>query len=158
VSVEIGEAAPDFTLKDQHNGEVNLASFRDRQAVVLIFYPATFTGVCQGELAAVQADLATLQNDDVQVMAVAVDSPFANNVWAQQEGFSFPILSDFWPHGAVAQAYGVFNDVVGRAVRGTFVIDREGIVQWKVVNAIPDARDHGEYAKALAGLTGSKGR
>jgi peroxiredoxin len=154
VSVEIGDAAPDFTLKDQHNGEVNLASFHGRQAVVLIFYPATFTGVCQGELAAVQEDLATLQNDDVQVMAVSVDSPFASKVWAQQQGFSFPILSDFWPHGGVAQAYGVFNDVVGRAMRGTFVIDREGIVRWKVVNAIPDARDHGEYAKALAALTG----
>ena len=154
MSVEIGEAAPDFTLKDQHNGEVNLASFRGRQAVVLIFYPATFTGVCQGELAAVQGDLATLQNDDVQVMAVSVDSPFANKVWAQEQGFSFPILSDFWPHGAVAQAYGVFNDVVGRATRGTFVIDREGIVRWKVVNAIPDARDHAAYAKALAALTG----
>ncbi len=154
MSVEIGEAAPDFTLKDQHNGEVNLASFRGRQAVVLIFYPATFTGVCQGELAAVQGDLAALQNDDVQVMAVSVDSPFANKVWAQEQGFSFPILSDFWPHGAVAQAYGVFNDVVGRATRGTFVIDREGIVRWKVVNAIPDARDHAAYANALAALTG----
>lgn len=154
MSVEIGDSAPDFTLKDQHNGEVNLASFCGRQAVVLIFYPATFTGVCQSELAAVQEDLATLQNDDVQVMAVSVDSPFAHQVWADQQGFSFPILADFWPHGAVAQAYGVFNDVVGRAVRGTFVIDREGIVRWKIVNAIPDARDHGEYAKALAALVG----
>ena len=152
MSVDIGEPAPDFTLKDQHNGEVTLASFRGRQAVVLIFYPATFTGICQGELAAVQENLATLQNDDVQVMAVSVDSPFANKVWAEQQGFSFPILSDFWPHGAVAQAYGVFNDVVGRALRATFVIDREGIVRWKVVNAIPDARDHSEYAKALAAL------
>jgi alkyl hydroperoxide reductase subunit AhpC len=74
-------------------------------------------------------------------------------VWAEQRGFTFPILSDFWPHGAVAQRYGVFNDVVGRAVRGTFVIDREGTVRWKAVNAIPDARQHGEYAKALAALS-----
>lgn len=152
MSVEIGEPAPDFTLKDQHNGEVNLASFQGRKAVVLIFYPATFTGICQGELAAVQEDLPALQNEDVQAMAVSVDSPFAHKVWAEQQGFTFPILSDFWPHGAVAQAYGVFNDVVGRAVRATFVIDREGTVRWKVVKAIPDAREHGEYAKALAAL------
>jgi mycoredoxin-dependent peroxiredoxin len=152
VSVEIGEQAPDFTLKDQHNGEVTLALFQDRQAVVLIFYPATFTGICQGELAAVQEDLASLQNDDVQVIAVSVDSPFAHKVWAEQQGFTFPILADFWPHGAVAQAYGVFNDVVGRAIRGTFVIDRHGVVRWKVVNAIADARDHSDYAKVLAGL------
>ena len=106
-----------------------------------------------------QEDLATLQNDDVQVIAVSVDSPFANKVWAEQQGFTFPILSDFWPHGAVAQAYGVFNDVVGRAVRGTFVIDREGIVRWKVVNAIPDARDHAEYAQGAGRAAGlSDGR
>ncbi len=154
MAVEIGEPAPDFTLKDQHNGEVSLSSFRGRQAVVLIFYPATFTGICQGELAAVQEDLATLQNDGVQVMAISVDSPFAHKVWAEQQGFTFPILSDFWPHGAAAEAYGVFDDVVGRAVRGTFVIDREGLVRWKVVNAIPDPRNHADYAKALAELGG----
>ena len=152
MSLEVADAAPDFTLKDQHNGEVNLASFKGSQAVVLLFYPATFTGVCQGELQAVQDDLATFQNDDVQVVAISVDSPFANKVWAEQQGFTFPILSDFWPHGAVAQAYGVFNDVVGRACRGTFVIDQQGIVRWKIVNAIPDARDHSEYAKVLASL------
>ena len=152
MNLEVADAAPDFTLKDQHNGEVNLASFKGRQAVVLLFYPATFTGVCQGELQAVQDDLATFQNDDVQVVAVSVDSPFANKVWAEQQGFTFPILSDFWPHGAVAQAYGVFNDVVGRACRGTFVIDKQGLVRWKIVNAIPDARDHSEYAKVLGSL------
>jgi mycoredoxin-dependent peroxiredoxin len=152
LTIEIGAAAPDFTLKDQHNGEVNLASFRGRQAVVLIFYPATFTGVCQGELRAIQDELATFQNDDVQVIAISVDSPYSNKVWAEQQGFTFPILSDFWPHGAVAQAYGVFNDAVGRAVRGTFVIDKAGVVQWRVINAIPDPRDHLEYSSALAGL------
>ncbi len=152
MSVEVGDVAPDFTLKDQHNGEVTLASFRGKQAVVLIFYPATFTGVCRGELRAVQEDLQTFQNENVQVMAVSVDSPFANKVWAEQEGFTFPLLADFWPHGAVAQAYGVFNDVVGRSARGTFVIDKAGVVRWSVVNDIPDARDHSEYAKVLAGL------
>jgi len=152
VSLEVGATAPDFTLKDQHNGEVTLSSFKGKQAVVLLFYPATFTGICQGELCALQEDLATFQNDDVQVLAVSVDSPFANKVWAEQQGFTFPILSDFWPHGAVAQTYGVFNDIAGRATRATFVIDKEGVVRWSVVNAIPDARDHSEYAKVLATL------
>ena len=152
MSVEVGDVAPDFTLKDQHNGEVTLASFKGKQAVVLLFYPASFTGVCRGELRAVQDDLATFQNAKVQVLAVSVDSTFSNKVWAEQEGFTFPILSDFWPHGGVAQAYGVFNDIVGRATRGTFVIDKEGVVRWVVVNAIPDARDHSEYAKVLAAL------
>ena len=149
----IGAIAPDFTLKDQHNGEVTLSEFRGAKNVVVLFYPATFTGVCRGELRAVQDDLDTFQNDDVQVLAISVDSSFANKVWAEQEGFTFPILSDFWPHGAVAQAYGVFNETAGRALRGTFVIDKEGTVRWKVVNEIPVARDHDEYAKVLADLS-----
>ncbi len=150
--LEAGDKAPDFTLKDQNNQEVTLSSFRGEKTVVVLFYPATFTGVCQGELCAVQEDLATFQNDDVQVLTVCVDSPFANKVWADQQGFRFPILSDFWPHGKVAQDYEVFNDVAGRANRGTFVIDKDGGVRWSVVNAIPDARDHDEYKRVLAGL------
>jgi peroxiredoxin len=148
----VGSIAPDFTLKDQNNGEVTLSAFRGEKNVVVLFYPATFTGVCQGELVSIQEDLSTFQNEDVQVLAICVDSVFANKVWSEQQGFTFPILSDFWPHGAVAQAYGVFNDVVGRAVRGTFVIDKEGTVRWRVVNALPDARDHAEYSKVLAEL------
>jgi peroxiredoxin len=152
LSVQPGENAPDFCLKDQHNGELSLAEFEGKQAVVLIFYPATFTGVCQGELRAVQEDLAELQNDDVQVVAISVDSSYANKVWAEQQGFTFPILSDFWPHGAVAQVYGVFNETAGRALRATFIIDKGGVVRWSVVNAIADAREHSDYATALAAL------
>ncbi len=152
MTVRPGDLAPDFTLKDQYNGELSLASFRGGQAVVLIFYPATFTGVCRSELQAVQDDLDRLQNDDVQVMAVCVDSSYANRVWAEGEGFRFPILSDFWPHGAVAQAYGILDEKVGRARRATYVIDRNGVVRWSVVNEIPDARDHSAYAAALAAL------
>jgi peroxiredoxin len=148
----IGAVAPDFTLKDQHNGAVTLSEFRGDKNVVIVFYPATFTGTCKGELRAIQEDLATFQSDGVQVLAVSVDSAFANRVWADQEGFEFPILSDFWPHGAVAQAYGVFDETIGRAVRGTFVLDKEGTLRWKVINEIPDARDHAEYAKVLADL------
>lgn len=148
----IGAVAPDFTLKDQHNGAVTLSEFRGSKNVIVVFYPATFTGTCKGELRAIQDDLETFQNDDVQVLAVSVDSSFANRVWADQEGFAFPILSDFWPHGAVAQAYGVFDENIGRAVRGTFVLDKEGTVRWKVINEIPDARDHAEYATVLADL------
>jgi len=148
----IGSTAPDFTLKDQNHGEVTLSSFRGSHNVVLLFYPATFTGTCQGELRAIQDNLATFQNDDVQVLAVSVDSTYANKVWADQEGFTFPILSDFWPHGAVAQAYGVFNAAIGRATRGTFVLDKEGTVRWTVLNRLPDARDSEEYARVLKEL------
>lgn len=150
--VEVGDVAPDFTLRDQNNEEVTLSELRGRRNVVLLFYPLTFTGVCQGELCAVRDDLSTFQNDDVQVLAVSVDSPYAHKVWADQQGFDFPLLSDFWPHGAVAREYGVFDERRGFALRGTFVVDRQGVVRWKVVNAVPDARDQAEYAKVLATL------
>lgn len=150
--VDVGDTAPDFTLKDQHGQSVTLSSYRGDKAVVLIFYPLAFTGVCTTELCAVRDDLRRFQNDAVQVLTVSVDSPPTHRVFADQEGYTFPLLSDFWPHGKVAQDYGVFNDAAGLAVRGTFVIDTEGVVRWKVVNAIPDARDQADYLRALEEL------
>lgn len=150
--VDVGQAAPDFALKDQNNEVVSLADFRGAKNVVLVFYPWAFTRVCGSELHALQADLASFQNDAVQVLTVSVDAPYAHRVWAEQEGFGFPLLADFWPHGAVAQAYGCFDDVRGVARRGTYVIDRAGVVRWRVVTGIPEGRDHAAYLEALAGL------
>ena len=153
MAIEVGALAPDFTLKDQTGTEVTLSSFRGQKNVVILFYPLTFTGVCQGELCAVRDDLATFQNDDVQVLAISVDAVPSHKAWAEQQGYTFPILADFWPHGGVAQSYGVFDDTKGLALRGSFVLDKEGIVRWSVVNAIPDARDHADYAKVLSTLS-----
>jgi peroxiredoxin len=150
--VEVGSPAPEFALKDQNNQVVSLADFRGRKNVVLIFYPYAFTRVCHGELCAIRDDLPAFQNDDVQVLTVSVDTVFAHRVWAEQEGFTFPMLADFWPHGAVSQAYGCFDERRGCSTRGTYVIDRAGDVRWMVVNAIPDARDEAEYRKVLAEL------
>lgn len=152
MAVEVGDEAPDFELRDQHNSPVRLQDFRGRQNVVLVFYPFAFTTVCTGELCAIRDELPTFENDDVQVLSISVDSVMAHRVFADAEGLSYPMLSDFWPHGAVARAYGVFDDERGAAVRGTFILDRQGVVRWKVVNAIPDARDLVEYQKALAAL------
>ena len=150
--VAIGEAAPDFALKDQNNQVVSLSDFRGTRNVLLLFYPYAFTRVCEGELCAIRDDLTSFQNDDVQVLTVSVDTVYAHRVWAEQMGFGFPMLADFWPHGAVAQAYGCFDEVRGCSRRGAYVIDREGVLRWMVVNAIPDARDQEEYLKVLASL------
>jgi peroxiredoxin len=152
MAIEVGSTAPDFTLKDQNGAEVTLSSFRGKKNVVVLFYPLTFTGICQGELCAVRDDLGIFQNDDVQVLAISVDSVPAHKVWADQQGYEFPLLADFWPHGKIAQEYGVFDDAKGLALRATFIVDKQGAVRWSVVNAIPDARDHAEYAKVLADL------
>lgn len=150
--VEVGQAAPDFTLMDQNKQEVSLRDFAGRKNVVLMFYPSTFTNTCQGELCVIRDELPSFENDDVQVLAVSVDSVYAHRVWADQLGFTFPLLADFWPHGGVAQAYGCFDERSGRATRGTYIIDKSGIVRWKLVNPIPYARDHSDYLKALADL------
>jgi peroxiredoxin len=152
--VDIGDIAPDFTLKDQFGQDVTLSSFRGEKNVVVIFYPRAFTGVCQGELCAIRDDLSRFQNHDTQVLGISVDTPQSLKKWADDQGYDFPLLSDFWPHGGVATSYGVFNEVAGLATRGTFVVDKTGVVRWSVVNAIPDARDQAEYAKALAEIGG----
>ncbi|SEN29180.1 peroxiredoxin [Actinacidiphila rubida] len=147
-----GDAAPDLELKDQHGRTVRLGDFAGAKHVVLMFFPFAFTGVCTGELRAVQAELAAFQNDDVQLLAVSCDSMHALRAFSDAEGLEFPLLSDFWPHGTASRAYGVFAEDKGCAVRGTFVIDKHGTVRWTVVNGLPDARDLHDYAKALQAL------
>lgn len=97
-------------------------------------------------------DLSVFQNDNVELLALSCDSMFTQRVFAEKEGYQFPVLSDFWPHGATAKAYGIFDEARGCAIRGTFVIDKEGVVRWQVINAIGDARSLDDYKAALAAL------
>lgn len=152
MTLSIGTAAPDFELNDQHGNKVSLSSFKGKKNVVLLFIPFAFTGTCTGELCAMRDDLSSFQNDNVELLAVSCDSMFTQRVFAEKEGYNFPVLADFWPHGAVAQAYGIFDDARGCALRGTFVIDKEGIVRWSVVNGLGDARSNDDYKAALAAL------
>ncbi|MFM9589669.1 peroxiredoxin [Streptomyces scabiei] len=149
MAIQVGDKAPDFELKDNHGATVRLADFRGEKNVVVLFYPFAFTGVCTGELCELRDNLPRFVNDDVQLLAVSNDSIHTLRVFAEQEGLEYPLLSDFWPHGEVSRAYGVFDADKGCAVRGTFIIDKEGVVRWSVVNALPDARDLNEYLAAL---------
>jgi mycoredoxin-dependent peroxiredoxin len=151
--IDVGAEAPDFALKDQNNQKVQLSDFRGRKHVLLVFYPLAFTGICQDELCQVRDNIGDFQSDNVQVLTVSVDSPYSHKVWAEREGYDFPLLSDFWPHGAVAQAYGVFNEERGFANRGTFLVDRAGIVRFAEVNGPGEARDQGAWRKALEALS-----
>jgi mycoredoxin-dependent peroxiredoxin len=152
VSVDVGDEAPDFELQDQERQPVRLSSFRGRKNVVVVFYPMSFTPTCQGELCAIRDSLVDFDGDDVQTLAISCDTSAVHKRWAQEQGYRFPLLADFWPHGEVAKAYGVLDEERGLALRGTFIVDRQGKVAYKVVNAIPDPRDLDEYRKALAGL------
>ena len=152
MAVEVGSKAPDFTLNDYNREKVSLASFQGVRNVLLVFYPFAFSGICTGELCQVRDELADYQNDRVQVIGISVDSPFALKAWAAKEGYEFPLVSDFWPHGEVAKAYGVFNEASGMANRGTFLIDKEGVVRFTEVNQPGEARDQESWKKAIASL------
>ncbi len=153
MSVEIGQQAPDFELKDQGGNPVSLAGLRGEKSVALVFYPFTFTGVCEGELCQLRDDISDFDAAGVQVLAVSCDSPFAQKQWAEQKGYNFPVLSDFWPHGAVAKAYGVFNDALGCANRGTFLISKEGVVvDTFATDNLGTPRERSRYEEAVARL------
>ncbi|MFB9909114.1 peroxiredoxin [Allokutzneria oryzae] len=149
MTLEVGNEAPDFTLPDFNKEQVSLSSFRGEKNVLLVFYPFAFSGICTGELCQVRDELADYQNDEVQVLGVSVDTPFSLKAWAEKEGYTFPLLSDFWPHGEVAKAYGVFNEGAGMAVRGTFLIDKQGVVRFAEVNAPGEARDQSGWKQAV---------
>jgi peroxiredoxin len=150
MAAQIGSPAPDFSLKDQDNNLVTLADLKGRRTLV-VFFPFAFSGICQGELCTIRDNLHSLDAADANVVAISVDHRFANRAFAEQQGFGFRVLSDYWPHGAVAQAYGCFNEKVGCANRATYVLDEEGVVRAIVASEqIGQAREFAGYAEALA--------
>jgi peroxiredoxin len=151
--LSVGDVAPDFTLKDQNGQDVTLSSFKGVKNVVVVFYPFAFSGICTGELCEIRDNLGAFVSDDVQVLAISTDHMFSQRAWADKEGYFFPLLSDFWPHGAVAESFGVLNDKAGAALRGTFLLDREGVVRWTLINEIGQGRDFTGYHEALRELS-----
>jgi peroxiredoxin len=152
MTIEVGKPAPDFELKDQQGQTVRLTDFRGKQPVALVFYPFAFSTTCTGELCEIRDNLGVFSDGDVQVLAISCDPMYSLRAFAEVEGYEFPLLADFWPHGAVARAYGVFAEASGRAERGTFLIDADGIVRWMVVNGPGQARPLAAYREAIAAL------
>lgn len=152
MSLVIGQLAPDFTLVNQFGESVSLSSFKGKKNVVVVFFPFAFSGTCTGELCALRDDLSSFQNENAELLVVSCDHMYSQKAFAAQEGYSFPVLSDFWPHGAATKAYGIFNEDHGCAIRGTFIIDKAGIIQWQIVNGLGDARNIGDFKSALAAL------
>ena len=148
----VGTAAPDFTLRDQNQQPVSLSDYRGDKNVLLVFFPLAFTGICQGELDQLRDHLPDYENDDSVALTISVGPPPTHKIWATENGFLFPVLSDFWPHGAVSQAYGVFNDDAGVSNRGTFVVDRSGVIRFAEMKQPGEARDQRLWTDALASL------
>ena len=150
---DVGRRAPELVLRDQHGQTVALSSYLGTSAVVLMFFPFAFSRVCTGELRAVR-DAVPPAADGAQVLGISCDPMFSLRAFADQEGLRFPLLSDFWPHGAVARAYGVLDERAGCATRSTFIVDRAGVLRWQVHNAMPQARDIEEQARVLSEVVG----
>jgi mycoredoxin-dependent peroxiredoxin len=148
----VGTTAPDFTLRDQNQQRVTLSDYRGEKNVLLVFFPLAFTGICQGELDLMRDQLPEFENDDSVALTISVGPPPTHKVWCTQSGFTFPVLSDFWPHGEVSQAYGVFNDQAGYPNRGTFVVDRAGIIRFAEMKEPGQARDQRLWTDALKAL------
>ena len=153
MSLEIGSKAPEFSLKNQSGEMVSLSDFAGRKNVLVMFYPFAFSGICTGEICEINEDLPKFQNEDVEMISISCDPHHALRAFAEKENIKTILLSDFWPHGAVAKAYGVFLEDLGFANRGTFLIDKSGIVRWKTITSPGAARVSEEYKKALAAIS-----
>jgi peroxiredoxin len=152
MTAQIGSPAPDFTLRDTQRAEVSLSDFRGKKTL-LVFIPFPFTQNCETELCTIRDNLASLNALDANVVVITTHALHTNRVWAEQQGFEFPILADYWPHGAVAQAYGCFNEIAGSANRATYVLDEEGVVRDIIAtDSLGTIREYSEYTKALAAL------
>jgi alkyl hydroperoxide reductase subunit AhpC len=117
-----------------------------------VFFPFAFSRVCTSELGDLRENLTAFSSRGVQVAGVSCDPVFTLRAWAESEGYEFPLLSDFWPHGAVARAYGVLNERTGAALRGSFLVDAGGVLRWSVLSRTGGARDLAEYREAIAAL------
>lgn len=149
MALENDTQAPDFDLANQFGERVRLSDFRGVKPVALVFFPLAFSGVCTGELCALRDNLGLFKNHDVELLGISVDSKAALRAWAEQEGYDFQLLADFWPHGAVAKEYGVFLDEKGFANRATFIIDVKGVIRASFITAPGEARSIEEYTAAL---------
>lgn len=145
----LGAAAPDFTLRDQFGQDVTLGSYRGVKAVALLFYPYAFSGICTGEMSGIRDRLDEFMTFDTEVLGISCDPVYSLRAFADAEGLNFPLLSDFWPHGAVSRAYDVFDEAKGAPYRSSYVIDKDGVLRWAVHNANADGRDLDQHLEQL---------
>ena len=142
MGINVGDQAPDFTLKSKSGDDMNdisLSDYRDSKNVVILFFPLAYTGVCTEEMCSVSGGLADYDALDAQVLGISVDSPFAQEAWAKENDITIPLLSDF--NKEVSAAYGSqFEDLLGFkgvAKRSAFVVDKSGVVRFASVSDDP---------------------
>lgn len=153
MALENDTTAPDFELANQFGEHIRLHDYRGKSAVALVFFPLAFSSTCTSELCDLRDNLALFKAAGVELVGISVDSKATLRAWAEQQGYDFTLLADFWPHGDVAKQYGVFLDDKGFANRATFLIDIDGVIRASFITAPGQARSLEEYRAALEELT-----
>ena len=134
MAIATGDRAPEFDLEVTKGERVRLSDFAGRRNVLLVFHPFAFTPVCEEEALDLQENLDSFSNAETDVVFVSCDPSAARQAWRRKLGATYTFASDFWPHGAAAKAYGVFDERNGAPLRGTFLIDKAGTVIWTLVH------------------------
>lgn len=150
--LEVGDVAADFVLPDGERNEIRHSDYTAGRAAVVVFFPWAFSSVCTAELCGVRDRMPELSNDAAATVAISCDATASLRELTRQQGLPYPVLSDHWPHGQVASAFGVFDPALGAAMRATYVLDADRVVRWRVLNAVPDARDVDDYVRVLGTL------
>lgn len=149
--VKLGDIAPEFCLPNQFGEPVSLAGLRGA-AVMVVFYPFAFSGICTGELAALQESLGDFDDAGVRLLAVSIDTKYTLRAYAAAQGYTFDLLADFWPHGKVAREYGVFDAARGMAGRSSFLVTADGIIADIFSTSTGEARPLARYRASLERL------
>lgn len=152
VVIAVGSRAPAFTLRDGHGRTIEATDARGGRGVLIAFFPLAFTPVCTDELAALDAELDRFTEFGVRVVAVSVDSMATLRAFGDAQRLRVPLLSDFWPHGAVAAQYGVLDAEHGWAERVSVLVDRAGVVRAIVRGSDDEPRDAEAHLAALSAL------
>ena len=148
-AIKVGQKAPDFTLKDHNGKDVTLSQFKGKK-VVLGFHPLAWTGVCAEQMKNLEKYFDRMESLNAVALGLSIDTSFSKHAWAKSLGIEkTPLLADFWPHGGVIQAYGVFNDEVGASKRTVFIVDEQGMVIWHKIYPVKEVPDMEEILKAL---------
>lgn len=152
MTISVGDKVPEFSTTNQHGEEVSPANLAGAPAL-LVFFPFAFSGICTGELCEIRDNFSDFNNLGVRVVGISCDPGFSLAAWAKTEGYEFDVASDFWPHGEIAKKFGVFNEGIGAAERGSFLLDAEGTVRWIVKTELGQSRSLDEYKSAIAEIT-----